>query len=72
MHEKLLSILSGSTVGFIGGITTGKIIETVILSVIGGFLGAAGGCGWRICRRLYLTRKEKNEKSKKEQNESRN
>lgn len=58
MHEKVLSILSGSSVGFVTGISTGKIVEAVVLSVVGGFLGALGGTLWRWMRRCYLQQKE--------------
>ncbi|MBP8040338.1 MAG: hypothetical protein KAZ36_00335 [Bacteroidales bacterium] len=61
MREKLLSILSGSTIGFSFGVTSGKIIETVLLSIVGGLAGAAGGRLFKWLAQQYKNRKRKNE-----------
>lgn len=53
-----MSIASGGFVGFLTGATTGKLVETVALTFIGGFIGAAGGTVWRWIRRRYLQKKE--------------
>jgi len=61
MHERILSILSGSTIGFSVGVTTGKILETLLLSLLGGLAGAAGGKLWKVIAKRYTNSKKKDE-----------
>lgn len=51
MHERTLGIIYGTSIGFIGGISTDKIIEVIVLSLLGGFLGAVGGTLWRVVKK---------------------
>lgn len=46
-NDNLLSVTLGSCVGFIGSLTTDKLFEVIVLSFVGGLLGAAGGTLWR-------------------------
>jgi hypothetical protein len=43
MLEKFLSVSVGSVAGFISTIMTGKVIEVIILSFLGGVVGWFGG-----------------------------
>lgn len=49
-NDTLLSVTFGSCIGFIGSLSTDKIMEVMILSFIGGLIGAAGGTLWRCIK----------------------
>lgn len=57
MHEKAVGMITGSCVGFIGSITTDQLLEVMILSFVGGILGAMGSHVWKWFRNRYLRKK---------------
>lgn len=63
MHEKLTGTVLGSAVGFIGGLTTDKIVEVIVLSLIGGVMGAIGASVWKWIRNNWLN-KQNNDRKK--------
>lgn len=60
-HDTLLSTTCGCFIGFIGGVTTEKMLEVMILSFIGGLLGAAGGTLWRMIKNKCTPQKGKDQ-----------
>lgn len=63
MHEKLTGTVLGSAVGFIGGLTTDKIVEVIVLSLIGGVMGAIGASIWRYIRNK-INKEQNNDRQK--------
>lgn len=53
MNEKLTGTLFGSTIGMIGGLTTDKVIEVIVLSLLGGIMGAMGATLWKWIRKKW-------------------
>jgi len=67
-NDQLHGMTLGSCIGFVGGITTDKIVEVVILSFLGGILGAAGGtlwrhlkCKWPLMKKIIFRKKNNDE-----------
>lgn len=58
MREKAVGLVTGCSIGFIGGITTDRIIEVAVLSFLGGILGAAGQSLFKALRKKWLHKKE--------------
>lgn len=57
MLEKILSVSFGSVTGLVSSIMTGKVMEVIILSFLGGVVGWFGGkaARWidKKCRCLF-------------------
>jgi len=58
MNEKITSTGLGSVIGFVGGLTTDKIIEVIILSFIGGLMGAFGHFAFKLIKNYYKKRQK--------------
>ncbi len=58
MRERAVGLVTGCSIGFIGGITTDRIIEVAVLAFLGGLLGGAGQTLWKALCKIRQYKKE--------------